>query len=72
MKKNQKYIEHIYIYLIEADGIEAKAEIEKTNGDAIEEAEENNSFRVYWFILKEVQSICHMKCAICYHQMPTC
>jgi len=49
---DQKYVEDIY--LIEADGIKAEAEIEETNGNAIEEAKENNSSHVYWFILKEV------------------
>lgn len=48
-----KFIGH-KIYLIEADWIEAEAKIEKTNGDAIEEAKENNSLRVYWFIVKEI------------------
>lgn len=52
--EDQNYVEHIYIYLVEADRVEAETEIEETNGDAIEEAKENNSSHVYWFILKEV------------------
>lgn len=46
--------QNIYMYLIEADGIETEAEIKKTDGDTIEETKENDSFCVYCFVLKEV------------------
>lgn len=42
--------------LIEADGIEAKAEVEKANGDAIENAKKRDGLHVNGFVLKEVET----------------
>lgn len=56
--------------LIEANGVETKAQVEKTNGDTIEDAKEHHRLHVYWFTLKQIEPLRRMEGAKCYHQMP--
>lgn len=60
------------IYLIESDGVESKAQVKKSDGNAIKNAKEHDSFHVNCLALKEIQALCGMESAKCYHQMPTC
>jgi len=57
--------------LVESDGIEAKTQVEKSNGDAIQNTKEHHCFEVNGFGHKQIQALSRMKGAKSYHQMPT-
>lgn len=60
------------IYLIESNGVESKAQVKKSNGNAVKNAKEHDSFHVNCLALKEIQALCGMESAKRYHQVPTC
>lgn len=67
------YVKYIYenLYLVETNGIESEAQVEKANGNTIQNAEEHHSFHVNRLTFEHIEALCHMKSAECYHQMPT-
>lgn len=54
-------------YLIETNGVKSQAEIEKSNGNSIQNTKTHYSFEVDWFAFKEIKAQCHMKTAVCHH-----
>ena len=58
------------LYLVETNGVESEAQVEKANGNTVQNAEKHNSFHVNRLTFKHIEALCHMKSAKCYHQMP--
>lgn len=47
--------------LIKANGIEPQAQVQKSNGDPIQNAKPSNSLLIQRFVFKESHTQCHMK-----------
>lgn len=56
--------------LIEANGVETKTEVEKSNGNAIKHAKEHHSPQIYELGLEQVHPLRHVEGAERHHQMP--
>jgi len=57
--------------LVESNGIKAKTQVEKSNGDAIQNTEKHDCFEVNGFGDEQIQALSRMKGAKRDHQMPT-
>lgn len=48
------------MYLVKTYRVEAKAQIEKPNGNTIKDAKEDDSLHINRFCLEEIQPLSHM------------
>lgn len=61
------YVSKNEVNLIESNGVKPKAQVEKSNGDAIEDAKEHHGLHVNGFTFKKIEALCGMKGAKCHH-----
>lgn len=53
--------------LVEANGVESQAEVEKANGDSIQHAKQDDCLGVYGLVFEEVQAQRRVEGAVCHH-----
>ena len=57
--------------LVEANGVESQAEVEKSNGDAIEHPKHEHCLDVDGLVFEEIQTQRGVEAAVCHHEVPT-